>query len=163
MKSTYRHTSMRPWRQAQQGVVLIISLVILLVITLIAVSGMNTSLMQEKMAANAQNGSRVFQAAESAVGSLAAELSTGVTTNLEEAMTKADKFSTATSYSIGDTKLSSNYQTRYLGEVIITEGNSIDADESGVQLKSYRFELIGTARMDATQAYSRIFQGIEYR
>ncbi len=54
-------------RHKQQGAVLFVSLMILLVLTLIGVSSLNGSLMEEKMAANAQTSTTVFQGAESAI------------------------------------------------------------------------------------------------
>ena len=51
----------------QQGAVLIVSLLVLLVLTLIGISALNGSLMEEKMASNAQTSTTVFQAAESAI------------------------------------------------------------------------------------------------
>jgi Tfp pilus assembly protein PilX len=54
-------------KNKQQGAVLFISLMILLVLTLIGVSSLNGSLMEEKMANNAQISTTIFQAAESAI------------------------------------------------------------------------------------------------
>jgi len=48
----------------QQGSVLIISLVIMLVLTILGVSGMKTSLLEEKMAGNLRDSQLAFQAAE---------------------------------------------------------------------------------------------------
>ena len=52
---------------SQSGVVLVISLVLLLVITLISISGLSDGAIQEKMAANSQQSNQVFQNAEGAV------------------------------------------------------------------------------------------------
>jgi len=54
-------------RHKQQGAVLFVSLMILLVLTLIGISSLNGSLMEEKMAANTQTSITVFQGAESAI------------------------------------------------------------------------------------------------
>lgn len=51
----------------QKGVVLISSLVLLLVMTLLGVSAMNTTTLQEKMAGNNLDRERAFQAAEAAL------------------------------------------------------------------------------------------------
>ncbi|WP_455374913.1 pilus assembly PilX family protein [Kaarinaea lacus] len=48
----------------QQGSVLIISLVIMVVLTILGVSGMKTSLLEEKMAGNLKDTQLAFQAAE---------------------------------------------------------------------------------------------------
>lgn len=51
----------------QSGAVLIVSLVLLLVMTLIGVTAMQTTVMQERMAGNSRDLSLAFQAAETAV------------------------------------------------------------------------------------------------
>ncbi len=48
----------------QRGSILIISLIILLVLTMIGVSSMSTSTMEERMSGNSRDQSRAFQAAE---------------------------------------------------------------------------------------------------
>jgi len=48
----------------QRGSVLIISLIIMLVLTIVGVSGMKTSLLEEKMAGNLRDSQLAFQAAE---------------------------------------------------------------------------------------------------
>ncbi|MCX7107341.1 MAG: PilX N-terminal domain-containing pilus assembly protein [Methylococcales bacterium] len=53
--------------QQQSGAVLIISLIILLLLTLIGVTAIQSSLLEEKMAANMRNRNLAFQAAESAL------------------------------------------------------------------------------------------------
>lgn len=54
-------------KHKQQGVVLFISLMILLVLTLLGISSLNGSLMEEKMASNSQTSTTIFQSAESAI------------------------------------------------------------------------------------------------
>ena len=51
----------------QQGSALVISLLILLVLTIIGVTALNSTVMEEKMASNFQTGNTAYQAAESAV------------------------------------------------------------------------------------------------
>lgn len=54
-------------RRSQSGSVLIISLLFLLVLTLIGVSAMQSTSLEEKMAGNARGGTLAFQAAEAAL------------------------------------------------------------------------------------------------
>jgi Tfp pilus assembly protein PilX len=54
-------------KHQQQGAVLVVSLLVLLVLTLIGISSMNGSIMEEKMAANAQIATTTFQKAESSI------------------------------------------------------------------------------------------------
>ena len=49
---------------SQQGSVLIISLVIMVVLTILGVSGMKTTILEEKMAGNMRDSQLAFQAAE---------------------------------------------------------------------------------------------------
>lgn len=53
--------------QKQQGAVLIVSLVILLVITMLAVGSMQSTVLEEKMAGNSSDRNLAFQSTESAV------------------------------------------------------------------------------------------------
>jgi Tfp pilus assembly protein PilX len=56
-----------PNAKRQQGAVLLISLLVLLVLTLIGLSSLDSSVMEEKMATNAQTSNATFQAAETAI------------------------------------------------------------------------------------------------
>ena len=51
----------------QSGAVLIVAMVILVILTLLGVTAMNTSSLEEKMASNTQEQMRTFQAAESGI------------------------------------------------------------------------------------------------
>lgn len=148
----------------QKGAALIISLIVLLVLTLIGVAGMNTSVMQERMAVNSQNSNRAFQAAESTVSALTNQLYANDLTLLRESMQGATGLSSVVNVTTLDSAngISGNYQARFLGEIIITSGSSMNADESSSQLKGYRYELIGEASMANTGAEARVFKGIEY-
>ena len=55
------------YKKQQHGAVLVISLLILLVLTLIGVSSLDGSVMEEKMASNSQTATKVFQKAESSI------------------------------------------------------------------------------------------------
>ena len=61
-----RHSS-SPARAAQRGAALAISLIFLLVLTLVGVTAMSTTTMQERMAGNLRDTGMAFQAAESAL------------------------------------------------------------------------------------------------
>lgn len=148
----------------QRGAALIVSLVVLLVLTLIGVAGMNTSVMQERMAVNSQNSNRAFQAAESTVSALTNQLYANDLSLLRESMQSATEESSVVSVTTLDpgNGITGTYQARFLGEIIITSGSSMNADESSSQLKGFRYELIGEAEMANTGAEARVFKGIEY-
>lgn len=73
--------------QRQSGAVLVIALVLLTVLTFLMVTALNTSSVQEKMAANVQESHRAFQTAETGLSSTFANpglftLTTGGTTDV---------------------------------------------------------------------------------
>jgi len=147
----------------ERGATLIVSLIVLLVLTLIGVAGMNTSVMQERMAVNSQNSNRAFQAAESTVRSLMDEVYANNLDLLRESMQNSSGVSSKVDVTIdSDNGVTGSYKARYLGEVIITSGSSMDADESSNQLKGFRYELEGEASVANTGASARVFKGIEY-
>ena len=55
----------RPGGMHQRGVALIMSLVILLILTILGISAMGTSSLEQKMSGNIQEGTHAFEAAES--------------------------------------------------------------------------------------------------
>jgi type IV pilus assembly protein PilX len=55
------------FRNQQQGVVLVLALVILVLVTLVGLSTIRTTTMEEKMAGNSRDRDKAFQAAEAAV------------------------------------------------------------------------------------------------
>ncbi|MDZ4263377.1 MAG: PilX N-terminal domain-containing pilus assembly protein [Pseudomonadota bacterium] len=57
----------RPDKKSQQGVVLIVSLLILLVMTMIGISALSNTSMEERMSNNFQQSMIAFQASESAI------------------------------------------------------------------------------------------------
>ena len=67
MKQEKRLQSQRCYSSREQGAVLVVSLIILLVVTMIAVSSMQGTVLQEKMAGNTRDRNVAFQSAESAV------------------------------------------------------------------------------------------------
>ena len=67
MKSTVRKSPNIRSPQKQHGAVLIVSLIMLLIVTLIAVSSMQGTVMEEKMAGNTRDRNLAFQTAESAL------------------------------------------------------------------------------------------------
>lgn len=64
----------KPTASKQQGATLIVALVMLLLISLLAVGGMQSSILQERMSSNAHDGSIAFQASEAALRQAEADL-----------------------------------------------------------------------------------------
>lgn len=67
MKSTVRKSLNIRSPQKEHGAVLIVSLIMLLIVTMIAVSSMQGTVMEEKMAGNTRDRNLAFQTAESAL------------------------------------------------------------------------------------------------
>jgi type IV pilus assembly protein PilX len=64
-----RHASRfeRPSQQSQRGAALVVGLLLLVVLTLLAISGMNTATLDLQMAGNEQSYQNAFQAAETGI------------------------------------------------------------------------------------------------
>mgnify|MGYP001817162816 CR=1 FL=1 len=90
----------------QTGAVLIVSMIFLIVLTLLAVSSMNTTSLEEKMASNQQESINAFQAAE---------------TGLAQALADLNSYDLTGTYSVapadvGDNdQLATEYETDFLG------------------------------------------------
>jgi len=162
MNMQYKRNHSMTLVNRQQGAVLVVSLMLLLVMTLLSIASMSTSVMQEKMAANAQNTNRTFQAAESAVDAEVSSILGGNSTNLNLAMTSTTGQGAVIAINMGTSYATATTQIEYLGQIIATGGGSMNADESSTILSGHRFELVGTGSIAAVQAQTQIKQGIEY-
>lgn len=78
MYTTHSHRSSR--RNTQSGAALVVSLMMLLVMTLIGITAMNTTVLEEKMAGNNRQRQIAFQAASGALRSAEAWLAANVQT-----------------------------------------------------------------------------------
>jgi type IV pilus assembly protein PilX len=140
----------------QHGAVLVVSLLILLVLTIIGLSGLRASVMEERMASNNQNLTKTFQAAESAVQSTfikyQPEPDTLVTTSRYGAA--SDKHF---DHNLGDNTVSSS-DASYIGEGL-GNGDSI----GNPNFASYNIEVTGTSTINNTNITSTVVQGYQVR
>lgn len=67
IENSVKTTRCAPLLQHQQGATLIVALVMLLLISLLAIGGMQGSILQERMASNSHDGAISFQATEAAL------------------------------------------------------------------------------------------------
>jgi len=162
MTMQYKRNQSMSFATHQRGAVLIVSLMLMLAMTLLSIASMSTSVMQEKMAANAQNTNRTFQAAESAIDTQISIILGGNSDSLNEALIAASGQGAVISVNVGTSDTTATAQIEYLGEIITTSGSSLDADESSTALSGHRFALVGTGSIAAVQAETQITQGIEY-
>jgi type IV pilus assembly protein PilX len=154
-----RFDSAKAFQARQSGAVLITSLLLLLVMTMFALSSMNSSTMQEKMAANAQYDNSAFQAAEAA----------GVSGMETPRLKEVDEFKPVgdeeeLEFEADDSEILASSVVSYVGEKPIRDSD-MDGDEGGVDggnVKASRYEIVSEAQMDSGQAYVRIRQGVDY-
>ena len=169
----------------QQGAALIVCLVLIVIITLISVTGLDNASMQQKMAANSQQHNETFQAAESSIDNAISQINgTSSVTNqdgdLVNAVSDNEELHTALKGKAnipGDQHqissvpselskknhmdVSTTYQ--YLSEVTNPYGYSLDADENSTTIPGHRFIITGQATINASGATTTIEQGIEYK
>ena len=124
--------SAHPTAGRQQGAALVVGLILLLVLTILAVSGVFTSTMELRMVRNTQTQERAFQAAEVAVEDALANpvLSTS------SVFTQA---TTAVPNSPGDTY---SYQLQFVGQTPL--GTGMTGFSIGTAFQSYHFQVDAT-------------------
>lgn len=117
----------------ERGTVLVVALVLLLVLTLLGVSTMNMTRIEERMAANSQEMTRAFQAAESGLSAAFADPDAfNLTTNVTDHTELLD----AGEYSAG-----ANYTTRYVG----SSSPPVGSLYSATTFNAYHFDTQSTA------------------
>lgn len=132
--------------RSQQGAVLAVSLIILLVLTILGITAMRSVTMEEKMASNAMNRNAAFSASESAtIGA------TSTTSNLEAALATPNTVNVTVNSSVVSTAVITFRQ------VTLAPNNSITL---GKGRKAYHFDIASTGRVDEANARSGTREGI---
>jgi len=134
----------------QTGAVLIMSMLMLLVMTLIGITTMNTATLEEKMSANSMNNNISLQASESAVDAALAD-----TNNLVLALNSSTPISVTTN--LGTSGVTSVASITYIGSTI-APGFSFGNNQG--TFSTYQFEAEGTGAVPAANATSVTVQGI---
>jgi len=134
----------------QTGAVLLISMLMLLVMTLIGISTMNTARFEEKMSANSMNMNKALQASESAVdaalsdiANLVTALNTGTTVTI--------------SVNLGDAAVTSSADVTYMGA---TNAPGFSLGNNQGSFSTYQFEALGTGSVPAANATAVTGQGV---
>jgi len=152
----------------QSGVALVIGLLLLLVITLIAVSGLTGAANQTKMASNAQQYNQTFQAAEGGVSATLYSINgNGGIFNIEPLKNALNDtvngISTERNASLSDNSdMEVNVTVTYQLEASSTPGFSLSADENAVTISPHMFSVRSQAQLTDTGAQSIVEQGIMY-
>jgi type IV pilus assembly protein PilX len=149
MQGNYLHTS-------QGGAALVTSLILLVVITVLAVSGMNTATTELAMARNAQNYENAFQAAE---------------TGLERAIAQG-RFNTLANTDLGQYVIDNSNAHEEVRAIIAFEDSTLVPDRAfslgvGSGIAAYHFvatataesnrEVGGTTDRDASAVHTQAF------
>jgi type IV pilus assembly protein PilX len=120
MRNSFTRTVELPQRHRQTGATLIVGLVLLLVLTVVGVSGMNTATMEITMAGNMQFQQDAFQAAEDAID---------IAIGRRDYMT--DEANPRTIAALGDANYDRWSQTQYLCKTPVPRGGfSVDEFEA---------------------------------
>ena len=151
----------------QHGAVLAVSLMLLLMASLMAIATLDDSALQERMATNHQNINRAFQASESTIDNhIETATEGGDISMFATARTEGEKANPSwptSSFNSGSENISTSMTIIYKGEVSLSGGNSLDANESSVRITGARFEYVATSSITNTGASVDVVQGIEYR
>ena len=178
MTHNMKHITAKPMHQ-QRGAVLIISLIMLLVLTLLGVSSMRTTTLEEKMAGNLRDKNLAFQAAETAlrdgedlIETLVATSSfDGTSGRLGSADTDPDFFATATwsntdsiaySGTMSDVAVQPRYIVKFIKQVSSNDG-SMKVGGYGLRgtntVNNFRVTAKGTGRTATSSAILQAYYG----
>ena len=163
----------------QQGAVLVISLIILLVLTIIGIAGMRTTVLEGKMASNSFDQNTAFQAAEAAlrdgedtIGGLVTTASfDGTNGRLGSSDSDPDWFDSTTwvsgssiaySGTLSDVKTQPRYIIKFIGQSANNTG-SLKTVGYGVHKTStvndFRVTARGTGKSDNSQVILQTYYG----
>jgi type IV pilus assembly protein PilX len=137
---------------AQQGAALIIGLLLLLVLTILGVSGMNSASLEFMMAGNEQFKNNAFQAAETGLSAVTPDPSRFVASK------------TVTQFSVTNAAIASSSDTysaavAFLGKGGSVSGNTTSSSGSATVLKAYYFTVTATGN-SARGAQATNIQGL---
>ena len=143
------HTGKYPTQtaQAQQGAVLAVSLIILLVLTIL---GMRSVSMEEKMASNAMSRNTAFSASESAT--ISARGSMATVANMESALSSPLTLPVTVNTTVSSTAVVTFRQLTNAPNNSVVLGSNLR--------KSYNFDISSTGRLDAANARTVTQEGI---
>ena len=143
---------------SQSGAVLFTALVLMVLMTLLAVTMMGNTAMDEKMAQNSQDKNRAFQAAETGIEMAIANSGSMNTSNAIDSTTGLSSFNQGDATTLGSSTtgygVSVTYSSVFLQKTPVTRGSGFDSS-----FANYWFELQSKARTD-TGAESTVSLGM---
>lgn len=156
---------LRSWRvpahefsgvRAQSGMALVIGLVFLVAMVMVGVASLRGTTLNEKMAANNQNKIISFQISESSI-----RRAWNVTTLLDNTAPTPFNDPPLQSVDMPDVfdkppmNVAAQADIQYCGEVALPEGNSLNANQSGVKPAVYSYSVSGNGRILTANAFSQ--------
>lgn len=123
-----------PTRRSQQGVVLVVSLIFLLLLSLLGLASIQSATLQERMAGNQRDHDMAFQAAEAALRWAESQAKKGSTIN-DTAWSEKKEMDT---YNLGDIRLNRNPQY-----YIWSGGQAVEGDDNINGKPLYQITAIG--------------------
>jgi len=168
-----------PVKGRERGAVLIVSILMLIILSLLGLTAVRTTTLEEKMAGNLRDSDLAFQAAESALREAEVFVDSVVSTNAfndagglySSATADPDYFATATwsaansvsySTSIAGVATQPRYIIKYLG-VTSSGGGALNIGGYGNQqagsVHSFRITVRGTGGRDTTQVVLQDYYG----
>ena len=133
--------------QRQQGAALVVGLILLVVLTILAVSGVFTSTMELRMVRNTQSQERAFQAAEVAIEDALANPVLSTSAAFSQA-------TTAVPNSPGDEY---SYDLQFVGQTPLGTGTTGYSIGSAFQSYHFQIEATGTGPDDALAEHTQSF------
>lgn len=145
----------------QNGTIMIVALVLLFVVTLLAMSGLKTASVQERMALNAQTSNVAFQHAESAVNSVLWQMQNGNRALVNEVDAQVSARGVFAEGSVeffeeGDPDAVTTVQVILLGAAGPGDGETRGREG----LASNRYDIVGVSEIATTGASATVTQGI---
>lgn len=134
----------------QRGTVLLVSLILLAVMTVISLSLMGNSTIEERMAGNQMNNHLTFHAAESAT-----EITISDTAALSNAITSTTDITNTVD--VGDSSIAATVTLSYVGDAV-PSGWSLGENEGS--FVAYNVRAMGTASKTNAHASTSAAQGI---
>jgi len=134
----------------QRGTVLIMSMLMLLIMTLIGITTMNTATLEEKMSANSMNSNISMQASESAVDAALDD-----TANLVTALHSGAPVNVTVN--LGNANVTSVAAIQFIGSTI-APGFSFGNNQG--TFSTYQFTATGTGTVPAANATTVTVQGV---
>lgn len=146
---------------AQRGAVLVVTLILLLILTLLVLSGLESSRWEERISANIQKKKETFQSAESAIEQVIKEGNSPIDAGniLAQSMfTITPRPADGSSFDLSYPALTARAETCYDGAF---PAMGYSQGEGSQSFMAFRYKIRGRGEIPSIQAISTNLQGVE--